>query len=88
MATTGRHANTWLREITSFTAAGFTDHLASLVLCAYASGCTLPEVVAALEAGRALGDLPAAALRPAQRSAHVWAWIARRGNDPPHGGPA
>lgn len=72
-----RRPHAWLEEITSFTAAGFTNRLTSLVLCAYTSGCTLPQVLAAIEAGQALGDLPSAALRPAWERAHAWAWIAR-----------
>jgi len=75
---TSKYCTTWLEEITHFTAAGFTDHLASLVLCAYVTGCTIEQVLAAIEAGKALGDVPPAALRAAWKAAHDWAWIARR----------
>lgn len=75
---TSKHCTTWLEGITHFTAAGLTDHLASLVLCAYVTGCTVEQVLAAIEAGKALGDVPPAALRTAWKTAHDWAWIARR----------
>ncbi len=78
MLTMGGTRNAWLEEITLLAAAGFTSHLAPLVICAYTTGCTLEQVLEAIEAGKDLGDLAAPAPRPAWRAAHDWAWIARR----------
>lgn len=78
MVRTGGTHNAWLEEITLLTAAGFTSHLAPLVICAYRTNCTLEQVLEAIEAGKDLGDLAAPALRPAWKTAHDWPWIARR----------
>ena len=78
MVLTGETHNAWLEEITTLTAAGFPGHLAPLVICAYRTGCTLEQVLEAIEAGKDLDDLAAPALRPAWKTAHDWAWIARR----------
>ncbi len=81
MLTARQQRNPWLEEITRFTAAGLTEHLASLILCAYVTGCTVSQALMAIEAGRTLGELPSAALRPARKAAQDWAWIALRRGD-------
>ncbi len=81
MVITQRDHDTSLEDITTFTAAGFTRRLGPLVIRAYRTGRRLEEVLAAIEAGKLLGDLPPSALRPAWRAAHDWAWIARRPPD-------
>ncbi len=78
MSTMRRDRTACLDEITGFTAAGFANRLGPVVRRAYAAGCSLPEVLAAIEAGKAMGEVPPAALRPAWQAAHDWAWIARR----------
>jgi hypothetical protein len=78
MPMTGRNPTMCLEVIALFTAAGFSHRLAPLVRRAYAAGCTLPQVLAAIEAGRMLGDLPPATLRLAWTTAHDWAWMAAR----------
>ena len=89
MPMTGRYPTMCLEEIALFTGAGFTHRLAPLVRRAYAAGCTLPQVLGAIEAGRILGDLPRATLRPAWTLAHDWAWIAaRRARELEHALPA
>jgi hypothetical protein len=65
-------------EIAAFTAAGFSDRLAPVIRRAFRAGCTLAEVLAAIEGGKELGMVPSAALRPAWEAAHDWAWIGRR----------
>lgn len=67
-----------LEEITAFTAAGFTERPAPGIRRAYVAGCTLSEVLEAIEAGKAPGDVPLLVLRPAWQAAQAWAWIARR----------
>lgn len=67
-----------LEVIALFTAAGITHRLAPLVRKVYAAGCMLPQILAAIEAGRILGDLAPATLRPAWTTTHEWAWIAAR----------
>jgi hypothetical protein len=63
MPMNGRYPAMCLAVIAHFTAAGCTHRLAPLVRRAYAAGCMLPQVLAAIEAGRILGDLPPATLR-------------------------
>ena len=49
---------------------------------AYDSGATVSQVLTAVEVGRCLADLPAAAAAMAWHAAHAWAWIARRAEKP------
>ncbi len=81
MLTARQQRNPWLEEITRFAAAGLTEHLASLIVCAYVTGCTVSQVLMAIEAGGTLGELPSAALRVARKAAQDWAWIAPRRGD-------
>ncbi len=86
MLATGRDRTAYLEEIAAFTAAGFADRLAPVMRRAYEAGCTLPEVLAAIDAGKAMGEVPSRALRPAWQAAHDWAWIARRRPGPTNTG--
>lgn len=81
-----RDRTAYLEEIAAFTAAGVADRLAPVIRRAYEAGCTLPEVLEAIEAGKPLGEVPSAALRPAWQAAHDWAWIARRDAEMTAGG--
>ena len=78
MVITQRERDTLLEDITTLTAAGFTRRLVPLVIRAYRTSRTPEEVLAAIEAGKVLGGLTPALLKPAWWAAHDWAWIARR----------